>query len=350
MQLSAPTTESSTLYFPSIDEILGPNTHRFFGQGFRRVSHQIRDIEIAHRDGRGRLTATGSIAYPGDWSVKATAGELRPHLSSIDALVLSVQLSELYISARYGLDDGHRRKMWLRGFTMRAGSAAETSLDDIKIEIDHVETKIAAESLCGNYSRLDARVGAILVSANIEHHVDELRFPRGTFMRAEELLGPAPSRYYGDGFKLPVQRLEHVFVDVEKLTARALVRVEGCTGERFPQGIGAHYWPSLSALDCMITIAQLAQGLLYKLDGLERGRTNNLWMREIVLEANTPYQACNTFVATTTIEKTRVFKKRTEVWRTAEMTGYYQGITVRFSVAHQLPSAAPAESGYEMLR
>src|SRR4051812_37508327 len=89
----------------SIDTHLGAASARFFGEGFKRVAHEVTGLVITGRPGLGCLTARAQILYPRDWSSKSH-GALRPHLSSVDALVLAAQLAEAHLVHRYALTVG----------------------------------------------------------------------------------------------------------------------------------------------------------------------------------------------------------------------------------------------------
>src|SRR5918997_1151469 len=108
----------------SIDRYLAPAGERHFGDGFKRVTHEITDLVIGGIDGRGTIQATATLGYPEDWSRKST-GSLRPHVSSIDGLLLVVELAEACLTHRYGLDREQRRRMWLRSLEMRAAAPQE---------------------------------------------------------------------------------------------------------------------------------------------------------------------------------------------------------------------------------
>src|SRR5262249_53707404 len=97
--------------YECIDDLLGSAAQRFFGDGHRRISQLLRDITV-HSDGAGghRVLGCASVSYPPDWSVKNSAAELRPHLSTIDALLLSVALGECYLAQVRGLDSHQRRR------------------------------------------------------------------------------------------------------------------------------------------------------------------------------------------------------------------------------------------------
>ncbi len=67
--------------------------------------------------GRSRTRTTGPA--------KSGAGDLRPHLSSIDALVLAATLAEVHI-ARASPRPAERRRIWLRHADVRGPGAART--------------------------------------------------------------------------------------------------------------------------------------------------------------------------------------------------------------------------------
>jgi len=110
--------------YASIDDILGPAAQRFFGDGHRRVRQMLRNVTV-DGDGRGghRVRGCASVSYPADWSVKSVSDELRPHLSSIDALLLAVALGECYLTHARGLDPKQRRRSPAK-FSRRSGSLA----------------------------------------------------------------------------------------------------------------------------------------------------------------------------------------------------------------------------------
>jgi len=86
------------LTYARIDDCLGDESTRFFGAGHRRARHTVRDVTVVPAGrGDGAVTATVDVTYPADWSKKVDGVDIRPHLSSIDTLLLGVQLCEAYL-------------------------------------------------------------------------------------------------------------------------------------------------------------------------------------------------------------------------------------------------------------
>ncbi len=75
---------------------------------------------------------------------------------------------------------------------------------------------------------------------------------------------------------------------------RTLRSIERQASERQPRhaapagltglaGMGAAYYPFVSEMTAIVSVAQLAQALLYRYDNRTREQSNNLWMRKIVI-------------------------------------------------------------------
>src|SRR4051812_45491687 len=75
----------------NIDDHLGPGEPRFFGSGYRRVAYRLDD---AYAGSAETLELTAGVLYPGDWSKKSATAALKPHLSTIDALILGAEAVE----------------------------------------------------------------------------------------------------------------------------------------------------------------------------------------------------------------------------------------------------------------
>lgn len=325
--------------FKSIDDILGEGDQRFFSAGFKKVLHQVGTINVdINENGQGYVTAKANVFYPSSWSKKTEDTDLKPHLSTIDALVLAVQMNEVYLNHMYGLDENQRKKMWLRRFVMKAGSTPQEDLTDFTIETRHLETKNVIGSLYGYISIFESKVGTIKVRCEIEHEMGERQTEGAFFSNIEEILGTSVSRYFGTGYKLRKQIIEDVVIDNKTQRAEALITIEQSEDEELVnEGLEAYYRSSLSAIDCMTSVAQLGQALLYTLDNIHRSKSNTLWMRQVIIERKNPNESCTPFIASTQVAQSKLLKIKGNIWRTSELTGTFKDFDLRYYVAHELP-------------
>jgi Pseudomonas avirulence D protein (AvrD) len=310
----------------SIDDHLGPAQGRFFGQGFKRVAHSVRDVEIR----RASITATAGLSYPDDWSRKSS-GSLRPHLSSIDALVLAAQLAEAHLTHTRRLDVGQRRRTWLRSFDMRGGRVPQEDLAALPVQAIQLGTRSGVSI----YSCL---IGPLGVTCEIGHDGPaDVLGADAAYDDLESLLGAAEGRYYGAGFRRRAQRIADVRVAPDGEAIAATVAVAD-PDHALDDGLGGAYGPAPSMLDGLVCLAQLAQVLAYRLDGIERGQSHTLWMRRLAQEAPAPpLPATGPVAATLALQRSRVLAFGDGRWRTLDVAGELHGIRVRSSIAHQLP-------------
>jgi hypothetical protein len=325
--------------YRSIDDFLGPADQRFFGDGFKRVRSAVTEIHVDRRDdGLGQVRGRAGVSYPTDWSKKSTATELRPHLSTVDALLLGTRLAEITLTHLHGLSEDQRRRAWIRRFECRAGTRPQEDLENFPVRASQVSHAAAPGTLCGHVSVLRCEIGAMKVRCEIEHPVGAGKPGMAYFASEEDVLGTAGRRYYAEGFTSRRQSIRDVTVEPELHEARATVDVCVPDGSNLVESdLGAYYQPAFSMLDCLTTSAQIAQVLLYHEDGLDRGRTNTLWLRKVTMETTTPYHALTPFdVAVLALRSERV-PFAGETWRTSNMTSDFQGIRAWAALAHKLP-------------
>ncbi|MFD0554902.1 AvrD family protein [Streptomyces rectiviolaceus] len=288
------------------------------------------------------VTARGTLTYPRDWSRKTGADELRPHLSSIDALVLAANLAETHIGRAFGLGAAGRRRIWLRHADVRAGSTPHEDLADFPVH----GRLVAVDRPTGEHGHLastfDCRVGRLKVRCTLMHEQDGDAGEPATYADEKQALGPARARHYGVGYKQREQYAEQVRVNLDRQEIRGLQRVVATDEHTHTCGAEAAYGPSVSLVDALVGVAQMAQVLLYAQDGLSRGKSDTLWMRRFVIGARTPVRPLGrSFTPTVRTASSRLLSMGEARWRTAELAvDDFAGISGRCWLAHRLPAAA----------
>ncbi|WP_371616943.1 AvrD family protein [Streptomyces sp. NBC_00454] len=323
----------------SIDDFLGASETRFFADGFRKIRQRVSQLRIEQADGTGTVRATAGVHYPTDWSKKDETA-LRPHLSSIDALLVAVQLGEAFLTHAHGLDGVQRRAMWLRRFVMKAGSAPQENLEAFDATAVHVETVPGVDSPL--VSVFDCQVGSIKVRTEIAHEAfGEHRgaSPGPAFhQHLDDLLGEAAGRHYGEGYKLSRSTVGDVLLDLPEGRVEATAKVVHPGGPEGSQGLGGDHHASLSMFDALTVLAQLGQVLLYRLDGITRQTSNTLWLREVTISCDRPDQALGQdLTAVSWISKSQRFEHRGATWRSAALEGTLGGFSTHCALVHQLP-------------
>ena len=324
---------NQTLQRTTVDDYLGDGAKRFFSAGYRRVGYTFGPVSVAvHGAADATVATTVGLTYPGDWSKKTAGVDLRPHLSTIDAILLGVQLAELCVVAAFRPDPAARRAMWVRRVKIRAGQRPEEDLGALPLG---ARLRGTADDAAGTVSTVDCQVGAMRVRCEVVHSGTAVHAGRTTLSDPDALLGPAAQRYYGTGFARAVHGIENLAVD--GLRATGSVRLAQSDAD---QGIEGAYRPAATMVDAFATGLQLAQILLYELDAMRRADSNTLWMRSTTLEVTDPrLPAADLLPLTTTLANTALIDMDGGRWRTADIGTDLAGITFTCAVAHALPAS-----------
>jgi hypothetical protein len=336
------------LRFDSLDACLGPGSARFFGSGYKRVGQALCDLEChgSMAPGAG-VRALGSLSYPPDWSRKAAGRELRPHLSSIDALVLAVSLAEAHLAAAGRLDEDQLRRAWLCRVQVRAGARPHEQLDGFPVTARLLRSWPNGRADTPVSSEYDCRIGALRVRCTLAHEPAERPATRpARYPTLDDVLGPAAGRLYGDGYKAHQLQAAEVRVELAEQLVRARQSVSpGPAQPEVSRGAEAAYAPSVSVIDGIVGIAQLAQALLYALDAVPRERSNTLWMRRFVVAADTPSRPCDKpFATAAAVTRNRVVALGGDSWRAIELrTDDFARMRGSCSLAHRLPGKSGDE-------
>jgi len=315
-----------------VEDHLGPAQQRFFGAGYRRVHHTFAPTRIIGRaDGHAESTGAVTLSYPSDWSRK-TAGDLVPHLSTVDALLLSVTGAELLMACALGLTEPERRRSQVRQARIRAGRRPDDDLRNIPLH-----SSFRSDPDSDTDSRFNVRVGSMRVELDVTHPPARPGHPGDLVAEhPDEVLGASPSRYYGTGFTGRAHRLEDLLLDRDSPSAQALVQLDHLRA--VPRnGLEGALQPAPTLVDCFVTGLQLAQILLYRLDGMERGQSNTLWMRQTVLRARPgPRSNSQRLPLTTALADEDLLAMGSNSWRTARIHAELDRIELDCDVTHRL--------------
>lgn len=332
------------LLLDSVDDYLGPGEKRFFGSGFRRVQYRYDKVEMT--GGRDVPTELGSrldVVYPADWSTKAkTRGDLRPHLSTVDGLIIAVHMSETVLTHALGLGPESRRAGRVLSVRIKAGTEPDEELTGLPVRTTVLGVPVP-DSEGEAVSRLQTMVGAMRVRTDLRHPqpgpTSGGPVATAAYGSPAELLGPVERQYYGTGFAARTQSVRKVAVRVAEARAHAVVDVAQEPGTVLAtEGTEGLYQPFVGLIDTFVTSLQLGQILLYETDGISRGASNTLWMRTTVLQASAePDPIRYETPLDVRLENSTLLRRDEEIWRAADIVGRLAGNTVRCSVAHRLP-------------
>jgi hypothetical protein len=274
----------------SIDAQLGPAQDRFFGSGFGAVTHAVHGLVIAGPV----LTGRASVTYPVSWSVKRGGAE-PPHLSTVDALVLSARLAEVLLVDSLGLREPSRARSWLRAVSLRPGARPQLDLDDVPVraELEHTVPAMPAMPAMPDgttgaaVSTVRCHVGSFGARLELVHPTGPGPVaPGGGPRGVEDVLGPLDGQYHGTGYRQVRRDLGRVTLEPGvRARARLALDAGAVTGRH---GLESAHGLVPSLLDGLLACAQVSQVLMYDTDGLTRESTSTLWARRVDLRRSGP--------------------------------------------------------------
>jgi Pseudomonas avirulence D protein (AvrD) len=327
----------------TVDDFLGPADRRFFSTGYRRVGYDFGAVFVDVRDGSdGSLSTRVGLTYPEDWSKKSEGVIQRPHLSTVDAIVLGIQMSELCLVQAFDLDLEQRRRMWVRAVRIRAGLAPEEELGEVGISVRLMETRV--DQGPNAVSVVVSQIGSMRVRCEVVHAGSGgVQVGSARYANPAELLGAADTRYYGAGFTRGGHHIDNLVLDVPARTATAAVTVIPADAA---EGVEGAYQPATTPVDCFVTGLQLAQVLLYEMDSMERATSNTLWMRATAIDMTEPHrEVADRLPLTTSLRNVDLIEMNGGVWRTADIVAHLGSIRFTCAVTHQLPRGSEARLG-----
>ncbi|MHB9461974.1 AvrD family protein (plasmid) [Pseudomonas amygdali pv. morsprunorum] len=307
------------LSFSNIEKHLGPAKDRFFGDGFKHVEYSARHVNLTESAVDSNIT----LSYPANWSKKNDSGELIPHLSTIDALTISINLSQDILLNRFKSID----HCWVRRISIKAGNKPEEDLININAKITKENQVLDSQGdtnlfFFGNVGAMTVQLELIMPAA---HEVNTVR-------------DSAEKNCYSLHFKNRTQFIDDI-IFYSPLSAISKLFIADDNEPHFSLGgIEANYPNIMNPVDSLVSHAQIAQALLYKLDGLTRGESNTLWMRSLNIIAENPAKRiAATRLLVTELKRANIVSVKGKNWRIAEVAGHMNGITLSSSVAHLLP-------------
>lgn len=334
------TTAPLNTSYRSVDDVLGPRSKRFFGEGYKRAEHELRDISVTEGSGRSvQVDASVRVRYPADWSRKGDTDQ-RPHLSTVDVLVIGAQLCEILLADAVGLTAREQSEAVLSWARIKAGTTpVEEDLEGFPASARLIDSSHSLGEGGRFISTVECRVGTLRMNCTVQHG-RAARTPSLPvhYSSGQAALGAPHARLFGTGFITRRQFVEDVELDLTASSASASVRIdEAVRGQA--AGLEASLRGCVSPIDAFVVGLQLGQVLLYALDQVPRSRSNTLWMRETVLDLDPDRSALPVSDGTIArLERSRLLtNSRGEVWRSADIVSDMHGISMRCSVAHRLP-------------
>jgi hypothetical protein len=317
----------------SVDDYLGPADERFFGAGYRRSEHDLHAVTVRQDLADG----TVAVRYPADWSRKKAGIDLRPHLSTVDGLVVAAQLTDALLTSRLGLSSADRTAIDLTKVVIRAGTQPDEDLGSLPVTAAVRRSATADDGRATTV--VDVSVGRMRLRCTAVHPVWAPASDPGV-RAVPEVLGDPAGRFWGEGFRASRQAIRDVVVDLDRLHATAGLTT-AVLPETVGQGLGGR--PArVTLVDAFVSSLQGFQIMLYELDGLSRAESNTLWMQQTTLTLDPERRDARDL--TVDITGSELLELPNGTWRNLTFDATTGPVRQRSVFAHNLPTRAAALS------
>lgn len=317
--------------FDHIEDFLGEKNKRFFSHGYKRTTRSISNIVITDSGAE----AACQVSVPEDWSLKGNTHQAI-HLSSIDALLIALQLSEAYCVVRYRLSEAQRRAMTIEYFSMKADEKPLEDLSSFRAMVGLLAVNNNTLSLTSNVGGMHIELKFQLPILLNNPHNNYVFFPNkaARYKTIDVILGKAGTNFYGGRFADATHNIKNVSVDL------GLLSVTSDVDGDFPSRSGYRGMETMlkqcaSPIDVMVIISQLIQCYLYLLDGISRANSSTLWMRSMTLEMSDETNQDDMSASINVLRSEKILVNNIP-WRCAYVRGNFGGMTIFYSLAHAL--------------
>ncbi|WP_228066814.1 AvrD family protein [Microbacterium paludicola] len=302
----------------TLEGALGPARGRYFAAGYRGVRHRIREIGLPLAPLQ-HLSAIGQVVYPKGWSVDGKGTPRQPHLSSVDAIILPLLARQEAVRASQG-------RAVLRSVRLRAGAEPWTQLEHVPISLEIGPREPTVHALVGN------------IRASLGLAPGDASLPAADAPISEAADAPISESVYGDLYQSIETESTLVSWDAVGLTLKGEHQAQlSELASSVAAGIEGAFWPSLTAIDYLVTMGQLTQAVIYEAGRRSRASIDNLWMRTMSIDLParpeplpSAYRTATTLVRDTVVSRgdRRIHDVRVE---SVASTGVVAGATLAYT-------------------
>lgn len=324
---------NKTREYSDISEYLGDKNNRYLSTGYKRVSRELKCIDIDRENCSVSMRAR--LSYDKTWSIKL--GEYRDdiHLSTFDVAIFVVKACEVVLDKICGLSDLLIHRSWVRFIDMKLGCESFLDLDNIPIQAIFTGSESRVNSISGTISTFSVTVGNAKAVVEIDHPLAENELLTDTDFFSLDL----ESNCLGCNYHKKDLDIVNLKYDHNEHAVDAEIHIKLDDDYSSVLGIGKAYSTAFNIFDTIIISAQLGQFLVYSHDDIDRDKSNNLWLRSLVSELEKPVYSLGANNVTVKVLKSRHIKRRGEVWSVVEPILEFQDNHgyIRGDFVHLLP-------------
>ena len=302
--------------------LLGDPAARYFSEGFKHFDLRITSFDRTDSTISGMLHAN----YHGPTRPRDEA----VHLGSIEYLALALRLGSISLNhvGRIGLADISRS--FMSSYSIKVQETIH--LGEIPFSCTLLSSERDMKSLQGSRAYFEVTVGANKMTMGVDHRGGG----RYRKLPEEEVMYPKHEQMHSLGYRYSEVEIDQVSVEPLLSKISAVVSY----GSRLEENILRGFTSARELLlptDATQVFGQLMQALLYEMDGTDRNKCANIWLRKMEL-SNTWPTRMSPCEAEVTFGRIRRVTKDGRQWQLIELSGIVGSYEGKFEVAHEILS------------
>lgn len=250
--------------------------------------------------------------------------QLKPHLGTTEYFNISLILSELILIERFKLDEITISKSYVSYLKMKARSSYDNNLiqDAIVNYNGTIEDHINAVS-----SIFTIAIGHMIIQLTIAHEINMIR----TKVSSNNISN-WDHHFYKRGYKETTININDIELNLSEQTVRSSIYFKNSQNKY--SGVGSAY-STMNIANFILMAGQLIQILIYKLEGVRRDQSKNMWLRGLELFYS-PYSFHLSSKAVATCQRFNTVLLRGEKWRVANLFVSMDTLSAKFNMTHQI--------------
>ncbi|USS90820.1 AvrD family protein [Fructilactobacillus carniphilus] len=260
----------------SIDNILGNYEYRYFGNGYKKISHYIKKLKFLDKT---HYTACAKVSRCSTWSSKNSIQQ-NQHLTSIDAIDITNKIFSLIL-----FNENKKTENYiLYYFEIKTGTIPVENIEDIHVE------------------------------GTIENHESDYYL----FLRIGDMKIESRFLNYGDGFFNEFNEYKNITNYIENIEFDG---DSSLTCKYIPESnLGK---TNVYLASWLIVFAQLGEVLAFNLAKTSREKSNNFWVRKLKIDLNVNGLLKTDEKDTLMLKviKNKSINKNNEIWHSFDMEG-----------------------------
>lgn len=305
----------------TMDMILGNSNERYFGDVFRTFYLQILSLTTVSET---ELSGEFSADYLGPLRPRGEA----PHLGSIEYLPLALRLATYSLNRLGRISIADTNRAFLRSYKLHSKESLGMGMHTFHCRMLHSEYDM--QSMQGSTSLFEIILGDTRILVEVDHRggMRYRKLPQAETIRWDL------EQLHSIGYKCTDMEVVPLEMDLQQQEITARVSNRYLFPENSLHGIGSAR-DALLATDATRVFGQLMQVLLYEIEGSDRKRCPNIWLRKMELQSERPLFTGKAR-AKVTFEHIREIRKGDTHWKLVSLSGSVGNFTGKFEVAFEV--------------